>query len=116
MDHFSGGRSRGKRRWKRKCGVAREALQKNQRRVRSEYGKRLLRQRGEAVERSFAHVLALIALLRDALRALCMLAWRRNTATTAHLQVPPIAGENHGTTTTSTGWQARWILFTHTKA
>ena len=48
-------------------------------------------------------LLALIALQRDALRALCMLAWRRNTATTAHLQVPPIAGENHGTTTTSTG-------------
>ena len=50
-------RVRGKLRWKRKCGVAREALQKNQRPVRSGYGKWLLRQRGETVEQSVAHVL-----------------------------------------------------------
>jgi hypothetical protein len=47
-------RQRGKRRWQ---GKAEEqcAVYENRRRVRGEYGKRLLKRCGELVERSFAH-------------------------------------------------------------
>jgi transposase len=46
---------RGRRRWRNKA-AAREAVYGNRRRIRGERGKRLLRQRGERVERSFAHL------------------------------------------------------------
>jgi len=45
---------RGKRNWQGK-GEEQQAVYANRRRVRGEYGKSLLRQRGELVERSFAH-------------------------------------------------------------
>jgi len=45
---------RGRRRWKDRAGAQR-AVYGNRRRVRGERGKRLLRQRGEKLERSFAH-------------------------------------------------------------
>jgi transposase len=45
---------RGKRHWRGKP-EAREAVYANRRRIRGRRGKRLLRQRGELVERSFAH-------------------------------------------------------------
>jgi transposase len=46
---------RGRRRWHGKA-EARVAVYGNRRRIRGERGKRLLRQRGERVERSFAHL------------------------------------------------------------
>src|ERR1044071_5848733 len=46
-----------RRRWTDKSDLARRAILRNRRRVRSDYGKQLLRRRGETVERSFAHVL-----------------------------------------------------------
>jgi transposase len=48
---------RGSRRLSRKPPLARKALDRNRRRVRSAYGKKLLRRRGETVERTFAHTL-----------------------------------------------------------
>jgi transposase len=47
---------RGRRNLRDKSPLARRALERNRRRVRSEYGKRLLKKRGETVERSFAHL------------------------------------------------------------
>jgi transposase len=46
---------RGRRNWRNKA-AAQEAVFGNRRRIRGERGKRLLRQRGERVERSFAHL------------------------------------------------------------
>jgi len=46
---------RGRRRWRDKA-AAQAAVYGNRRRIRGERGKRLLRQRGERVERSFAHL------------------------------------------------------------
>jgi transposase len=46
---------RGRRRWRNRA-AARVAVYGNRRRIRGERGKRLLRQRGERVERSFAHL------------------------------------------------------------
>jgi transposase len=46
---------RGRRRWRNKA-AAQAAVYGNRRRIRGERGKRLLRQRGERVERSFAHL------------------------------------------------------------
>jgi transposase len=46
---------RGRRRWRNRA-AAREAVYGNRRRIRGERGKRLLRRRGERVERSFAHL------------------------------------------------------------
>lgn len=46
---------RGRRNWKDK-GAAKKATYGNRRRVRGRRGKRLLRRRGERIERSFAHV------------------------------------------------------------
>ncbi len=46
---------RGRRRLRDKPELARKALNRNRNRIRSEYGKRLMRKRGETVERSFAH-------------------------------------------------------------
>ena len=48
--------NRGRRRWRGKR-EAREAVYANRRRVRGDRGKRLLRQRGERLERPFAHYL-----------------------------------------------------------
>ena len=45
---------RGRRRWRGK-EEARRAVYANRRRIRGEHGKRLMRRRGELVERSFAH-------------------------------------------------------------
>jgi Transposase domain (DUF772)/Transposase DDE domain len=45
---------KGRRNWQGKP-AEQQAVYENRRRVRSEYGKRLLRRRGELVERSFAH-------------------------------------------------------------
>src|SRR5580700_9337013 len=47
-------RQKGRRNWKGKAEQE-QAVYQNRRRVRSEYGKSLLRRRGELVERSFAH-------------------------------------------------------------
>lgn len=47
-------RHRGRRRWKSK-GVEQQAVYANRRRIREERGKRLLRKRGELLERPFAH-------------------------------------------------------------
>ncbi len=47
-------RQKGKRRWAGKA-EEQQAVYENRRRVRGEYGKRLLKRRGELVERSFAH-------------------------------------------------------------
>ncbi len=47
---------RGRRRWKGKRD-ARDAVYANRRRIRGDRGKRLLRRRGEKVERAFAHML-----------------------------------------------------------
>ena len=58
----------GRRRWKDKAPTARTAFRRNQRRMRSEHGKRLMRKRGETVERSFAHVLETGGLRRTYLR------------------------------------------------
>lgn len=46
---------RGRRRWKGKA-AEREAVYGNRRRIRGERGRRLMRKRGEFLERSFAHV------------------------------------------------------------
>ena len=46
---------RGRRTWK-KHPEARDAVYRNRRRIRGERGKRLLRQRGERLERPFAHL------------------------------------------------------------
>ena len=46
---------RGRRSWKGK-GEEQAAVYANRRRIRGERGKRLLRQRGEKIERSFAHL------------------------------------------------------------
>ena len=48
--------NRGRRRWRGKA-EARQAVYANRRRVRGDRGKRLLRQRGERLERPFAHYL-----------------------------------------------------------
>ena len=45
---------KGRRNWHGKP-AEQQAVHENRRRVRSEYGKSLLRRRGELVERSFAH-------------------------------------------------------------
>jgi transposase len=45
---------KGRRDWQGK-GAERQAVYQNRRRVRGEYGKSLLRRRGELIERSFAH-------------------------------------------------------------
>jgi transposase len=58
---------RGNRNWKNK-EAERKAVEANGRRVRSEYGKELLRHRGEYVERSFAHVLETGGMRRTHLR------------------------------------------------
>jgi len=47
-------RQKGKRRWQGKA-KEQQAVYENRRRVRGNYGKSLLRRRGELVERSFAH-------------------------------------------------------------
>jgi transposase len=47
-------RQKGKRRWTGKADEQ-QATYENRRRVRGDYGKRLLKQRSELVERSFAH-------------------------------------------------------------
>jgi transposase len=47
---------RPRRNWKRKEKKVQEALYGNRRRIRGNRGKRLLRKRGELVERSFAHI------------------------------------------------------------
>ena len=47
-------RQKGKRRWQGKA-KEQQAVYENRRRVQGDYGKSLLRRRGELVERSFAH-------------------------------------------------------------
>jgi hypothetical protein len=47
-------RQKGKRRWQGKA-EEQQATYENRRRVQGDYGKRLLKRRGELVERSFAH-------------------------------------------------------------
>ncbi len=47
-------KQKGRRDWQGK-GAEQQAVYQNRRRVRSEYGKSLLRRRGELIERSFAH-------------------------------------------------------------
>ena len=47
-------RQKGRRNWEGKA-EQQQAVYRNRRRVRSEYGKSLLKRRGELVERSFAH-------------------------------------------------------------
>jgi transposase len=59
---------RGRRNLRNKAPLARKALERNRRRIRSAYGKRLLRRRGETVERSFAHVHETGAMRRTWLR------------------------------------------------
>jgi transposase len=49
-------KERGKRRWKNWTASQNQAYRANRRRVRGVRGRRLLRRRGELVERSFAHV------------------------------------------------------------
>lgn len=58
---------RGRRRWPNKQ-TEQEAVYGNRRRIRAERGKRLLRQRGEKVERSFAHMYETGAMRRTHLR------------------------------------------------
>jgi transposase len=58
---------RGMRRWKDK-EAARRGTYANRRRIRGERGRRLMRQRGERVERSFAHCLETGAMRRTWLR------------------------------------------------
>lgn len=58
---------RGRRRWRNKA-AAQAAVYGNRRRLRGERGKRLLRQRGEQVERSFAHLYGTGAMRRTHLR------------------------------------------------
>jgi transposase len=59
---------RGRRRWKDKSPEARAAFRRHRLRARSGYGKRLMRKRGESVERSFAHMLETGGLRRTYLR------------------------------------------------
>jgi transposase len=62
---------RGRRRWKRKgedLSLERSAVYANRRRIRGERGKRLLRKRGELLERPFAHCLETGAMRRVHLR------------------------------------------------
>jgi transposase len=47
-------KEKGRRDWQGK-GAEKQAVYQNRRRVRGEYGKSLLRRRGELIERSFAH-------------------------------------------------------------
>ena len=47
-------KQKGRRNWQRR-GAEQQAVYENRRRVRGEYGKSLLRRRGELIERSFAH-------------------------------------------------------------
>jgi transposase len=58
---------RGRRRWRNK-EAERKATYGNRRRIRGERGKRLLRQRGELIERSFAHCYETGAMRRTHLR------------------------------------------------
>jgi len=58
---------RGRRNWRNKT-AARDAVYQNRRRIRGERGKGLLRQRGEKVERSFAHMYETGAMRRTHLR------------------------------------------------
>jgi len=58
---------RGKRKWKDK-EAARRGTYANRRRIRGERGRRLMRRRGERVERSFAHTLETGAMRRTWLR------------------------------------------------
>jgi len=58
---------RGRRKWKGKRD-AQKAVYANRRRIRGNRGKRLLRQRGEKVERAFAHMLGTGGLRRVHLR------------------------------------------------
>ncbi|HEX3447040.1 MAG TPA: transposase [Isosphaeraceae bacterium] len=59
--------ARGRRKWIGKAEEQR-AVYQNRRRIRGEHGKRLLRQRGERVERSFAHLYETGAMRRTHLR------------------------------------------------
>ncbi len=59
---------RGKRRWASEPEIAHRSWKQNRRRIRSDHGKRLLRKRGEMVERSFAHLLDTGGLRRTHLR------------------------------------------------
>ena len=59
---------RGKRRWNEKDESVRRGVQRNRRRIHSQHGKKLMRKRGEMVERSFAHVLDSGGLRRSHLR------------------------------------------------
>ena len=59
---------RGRRNWKGKAPEHQEALYANRRRIRGERGKGLLRQRGELIERSFAHCYETGAMRRCHLR------------------------------------------------
>ena len=61
---------RGKRRLDKLEAAQRQALARAQRSVKSKYGKRLLRQRGQHIERSFAHVLDAGGMRRTTLRGL----------------------------------------------
>ena len=70
--HYSTGRyvsepKRGRRRWKGK-EAERDAVYGNRRRIRGARGKRLMRKRGEFLERSFAHVYDTGGMLRTHLR------------------------------------------------
>jgi len=58
---------RGRRNWKDKA-AERDAVYQNRRRIRGERGRKLLRQRGEKVERSFAHLYESGAMRRTHLR------------------------------------------------
>lgn len=58
---------RGRRNWKNK-GDEKTAVYQNRKRIRGERGKRLLRQRGERVERNFAHLYETGAMRRTHLR------------------------------------------------
>lgn len=58
---------RGRRQWEGKAGE-RDAIYANRRRIRGSYGKKLLRKRGELIERSFAHCYETGAMRRTHLR------------------------------------------------
>ena len=58
---------RGRRKWEGKT-EERDAVYANRRRIRDAYGKRLLRKRGELIERSFAHCYETGAMRRTHLR------------------------------------------------
>jgi hypothetical protein len=60
----------GRRRLNKLTSPERQALGRAERSVRSKYGKRLLRKRGEHIERSFAHVLDAGGMRRATLRGL----------------------------------------------